>query len=148
MKRVVWLFLLLPVLLMPGCSHEPTLQSLAGVTFDRGSGSVWGNQLYISLTETRIVTLRYIPKGTAEQKTLEQLPLAPEQWQEVVRVLEQLPLEKEKRSLLENLFPKQDGGDYRRLTLTYGKTAITYRWPDEGTQLERLLEQLAEEVSG
>lgn len=147
-KRFLWLFLLVPVLLQSGCSRGQEPQSPTGLTFDRGSGSSWGNQLYISMTETRISTLRYIPEASGQLKTLEQLPITQEQWKAILGALEQLPLEEEKTSWLGKLFQKQDGSDYRRLTLTYGEKAISYRWPAEGAQLERLLEQLVEEVTG
>lgn len=148
MKRLLWLILLLPVLLLSGCSHKPELQALTGLTFDRTNCSQWGNQLYIALTQTQVVTLRYIPEGTGELTELEQLPITAEQWQRLVAALEQLPLEEEKTSFLEKLFPRRDGGDQRRLTLTYGETSVTYRWPAEGAQLESLLEQLVSEVVG
>lgn len=148
MKRLLWLILLLPVLLLSGCGHKPELQALTGLTFDRANGSQWGNQLYIALTQTQIVTLRYIPEGSGELVTLEQLPVTAEQWQTLAAALEQLPLEEEKTSFLEKLFPRQDGSDHRRLTLTYGEASVTYRWPAEGTQLESLLEQLVCEVVG
>ena len=145
MKRLLWLFLLFPVLLT-GCGKKT--ETLTGLTFDRGSGSAWGSQLYIALAETQIVTLRYIPAGTGELVTLEQLPITSEQWQAIVDALEKLQLKEEKTSWLGKLFEKQDGSDYRRLTLTYGETSVTYRWPAEGAQLERLLEQLVSEVAG
>lgn len=144
MKRILWLFLLLPVLLA-GCGGKT--ERLTGLTFDRGSGSTWGNQLYIVLMQTQIVTLRYIPAGTGELVTLEQLPITAEQWQTVVDALEKLQLEEEKTSWLGKLFEKQDGGDYRRLTLTYGERSAVYRWPADGQQLEALLEQLVSEVT-
>lgn len=144
MKRILWLFLLLPVLLA-GCGGKT--EKLTGLTFDRGSGSTWGNQLYIVLTQTQIVTLRYIPAGTGELVTLEQLPITAEQWQTVVDALEKLQPEEEKTSWLGKLFEKQDGGDYRRLTLTYGEHSAVYRWPADGQQLEDLLEQLVSEVT-
>lgn len=148
MRRFLWLFIFVPILLLTGCGREPVRSKLTGLTFDRGSGSVWGDQLYLCLTETEILTLRYIPEGSGELKTLERLPVTQEQWQAITSVLEQLTLEKEKDSLLGKLFQKQDGGDYRRLTLTYGETSIIYRWPAEGAQLESLLEQLVSEVTG
>ena len=148
MKRFLWLFLFIPILLLTGCGEKPEQRKLTGLIFDRGNGSVWGNQLYISLTENQILTLRYIPAGSGEMQTLNQIPITPEQWQTVSQVLEQLQLEEEKPTLFGKLFQKQDGGDYRRLTLTYGETSVTYRWPAEGTQLESLLEQLVKEVTG
>lgn len=143
MKRIIWLILLTPVLLFPGCSQSRTSAAVTGLTFDRGCGSTWGNQLYISLTQTRITTLRYIPEGSSELQILEDLPITPRQWQSITQALEQLTLKKEKTTLS----GKQDGGDYRCLTLTYGKKSVTYRWPDNGAILETLLEQLVQEVT-
>lgn len=148
MKRILWLFLFLPVLLLPGCGQAPAGQDLTGLTFQRGNGSAWGDQLYISMTREQIQVLRYIPAGTAEPVTLEQLPVTQEQWQAITQALAQLPLEAERTSLLAKLFPKRDGGDYRRLTLICGEKAVAYRWPAQGAQLEQLLEQLVEEVTG
>lgn len=147
MKRFIWLFLLLPALMLPGCNSKPGLNDLTGLTFERGSGSSWGDQLYISLAQSHILTLRYIPAGIGQLVTLEQIPITPSQWQAIVQMLEQLPLKEKRTSLLGDLFQKQDGSDYRRLTLTYGERTTTYQWPADGELLERLLEQLVEEVT-
>lgn len=146
MRKLIWLLICVPLLLQ-GCSSAPGSDTPTGLIFDRGNGSVWGNQLYIHLTKNTIITARYIPEGSAELMTLEQLPIPPEQWQLISQALQQLKPEREKPSLLEKLFPKQDGGDYRRLTLIYGQKEITCRWPVGGEQLEALLEQLIREVS-
>jgi len=146
--RRIWLFLMLPVmmLLLPGCGKDR--EPVTGLTFERGSGSVWGNQLYIRMTETEIVTLRYIPEGSGELVELENLPITQEQWQAVRDQLEQLTLEEEKPKLLGKLFGKQDGADFRRLTVAYGAETVTCRWPENGQALEGLLEQLVREVTG
>ena len=146
--RRFWLFLMLPVMMLglPGCSkgREP----VTGLTFERGNGSVWGNQLYIHMTEAGITTLRYIPDGSGELVEQENLPLTAAQWQAVLEQVEQLALEREKSSLIGKLFGKQDGGDFRRLTVIYGSEAVIYRWPENGQALESLLEQLVREVTG
>lgn len=147
MKRIIWLIALLPALMLSGCSLKPELKNLTGLTFERGSGSSWGDQLCISLTQSQILTLRYFPAGTGQLVTLEQIPITQDQWQAIVRVLEQLPLKEKRTSLLGGLFPKQDGSDYRKLSLTYGEKTISYEWPEDGEKLERLLEQLVEEVT-
>lgn len=146
MRKLIWLLFCVPLLLQ-GCSSAPGSDVPTGLIFDRGNGSVWGNQLYIQLTQDTIITARYIPEGSTELKTLEQIPLAPGQWQAIAQALQQLKPEQERPSLLKKLFPKQDGGDYRRLTLIYGQKEITCRWPAGGEQLEALLEQLIREVS-
>lgn len=146
--RKAWLILILPVMLLwlPGCGkgREP----VTGLTFERGNGSVWGNQFYISMTQTGITTLRYIPDGSGELVERENLPITREQWEAVLAQLEQLTLEREKPNLIGSLFGKQDGGDFRHLTVTYGSETVTYRWPENGQALEALLEQLAGEVAG
>ena len=147
MKRMIWLIALLPVLMLSGCGLKPELKNLTGLAFERGNGSSWGDQLYISLTQSQILTLRYIPAGTGQLVTLEQIPITQDQWQAIVRVLEQLPLKEKRTSLLGGLFQKQDGSDYRKLTLAYGEKKIAYEWPAEAEGLERLLEQLVEEVT-
>lgn len=148
--RKLWLILLTPVLmlLMPGCHRSNSAEPVTGLTFERGSGSVWGDQLYISLTQERITTLRYIPEGSGELEILEDLPITQDQWQAIIQELEKLPLEREKPNLLEKLFGKQDGTDFRRLTVTRGTETVTYRWPEKGEALELLLEQLVGEVTG
>lgn len=146
MRKTLWLLLFVPILLLQGCGGDPGPENLTGLVFDRGSGSSWGNQLYIALTEDGITTLRYIPEGTTELKILEQLPITQEQWQALTQQLAQLTLTREKPSFLGKLFQKQDGGDYRRLTLIYSEKEVSYRWPAEGDRLESLLEQLVREV--
>lgn len=146
MRKMLWLLLLLPVLLC-GCGQTPKTEQLTGLTFERGNGSVEGDRLYIAMTESQITTLRYMPADSAQVQLLEQLSITPEQWQSVIRALEQLTLERKKVSFLEKLFPRQDGGDYRKLTLTYGEQEIAYRWPSNGQLLESVLEQLVAEVT-
>lgn len=145
MRRILLLLLLTPVLL--GCSANPTPGTVTGLIFQRNNASTWGDQLYLHLTPTQVVTVRYIPEGTSQLQTLEQLPLTQAQWQSILRELEQLSLERAKSSWLETLFPRQDGADSRSLTLLYGQQQITYRWPTGGEALEQLLEQLVQEVT-
>jgi len=146
--RRIWPFLLFPIVMLwlTGCSRgrEP----ITGLTFERGSGSVWGDQLYISITQRKITTLRYIPDGSGEQVERENLPITQQQWQAVLAQLEQLTLEKERTNPIGKLFGKQDGGDFRRLTITCGSETVTCRWPKNGQALESLLEQLVREVTG
>ena len=129
--------------------NKPLLdrETVTGLTFERGSGSVWGNQLYICMTEAQIVTLRYIPEGTSDLVELQNLPITQEQWQTVCQQLEQLTLEEAKPKLPGKLFGKQDGGDFRHLTVAYGSETVDYRWPENGQALETFLEQLVREVT-
>ena len=146
--RRIWRFLIFPVMMLclPGYSKGRRL--ITALTFKRDGGSVWGNQLYISITLTGITTLRYISDGSGEPVELENLPITQDRWQTVLAQLEQLTLQQEKTNFIGKLFGKQDGGDFRRLTVTYGRETVTYRWPENGQALESLLEQLVREVTG
>lgn len=146
MKKIILSLLYVSVLLLlPGCGKTPEAGALTGVTFERGSGSQWGNQLYISIAENEITLLRYIPGGTGQLETKEQLPITPEEWRAIADAAKQLPLEEERPGLLEKLFPKKDGGDFRRLTLQWEEKAVTCRWPatEEAAAFEKMLEALA-----
>lgn len=147
MRRICF-FLMFSVMMLwlPGCGKDRG--AITGLTFERGNGSVWGDQLYINITQSGIITLRYIPEGSGKLVERENLPITQEQWQAVLAQLEQLTLEQEKTNLIGKLFGKRDGGDFRRLTVTYGSETVTYRWPENGQTLESLLEQLVREVSG
>lgn len=146
MKKILWLFLSVPILLQ-GCRGVLPAEQLTGLIYERGNGSVWGEQLYISLTEDRILALRYMPEGSSQVETREQLPITPEQWQSVTRLVSQLNPERARPSLFDKLFPRQDGSDFYRLTLVYGEKEIPYRLPAGAEELEALLEQLVREVT-
>ena len=145
MKRFVKIVaLILSLMLLCGCGRDALAQDLHRQLEQLPA---MGELARMDARE-QIQVLRYIPAGTAEPVTLEQLPVTQEQWQAITQALAQLPLEAERTSLLAKLFPKRDGGDYRRLTLICGEKAVAYRWPAQGAQLEQLLEQLVEEVTG
>lgn len=146
--RRFWFFLMFSVMMLwlPGCGKDR--EAITGLTFERGSGSAWGNQLYISITQSGIATLRYIPDGSSDLVELKNLSITKERWQAVLLQLGQLDLEKEKTNLIGKFFGKRDGGDFRRLTITYGSETVTYLWPENGQTLEALLEQLVREVAG
>lgn len=146
--RRIWLFAILPVLMLwlSGCGKDR--KAVTELIFERGNGSVWGHQFYIRMTPTRIAVLRYIPDGSGELTERENIPIAPEQWQAVLSQLEQLTLVKERSNRIGALFGKQDGSDFRRLTVVCGSESVSYRWPEDGQALEALLEQLVQEAAG
>ena len=133
-------------LLLAGCSAGQG--DLMGVWFHRGHGSAWGNQFYMHLQPTQIRLARYIPEGSSELVTVENIPITEEQWETVKNAVEQLPLEKARTRLWEK--QKVDGSQFRELTLLRGKKETTYWWPDtpEAQALEQLLEQLLAESLG
>ena len=128
-------------LLLSGCSAKRN-QELTAISFNRGHGSVWGNQFYIEISPVEIVTARYIPEGSWDLVTVEHLPITDAQWQTIKSAVEQLPLEKART----NIWVKQklDGSEFRELTLVWGKKENTYYWPNkpEAQQLEALFEAL------
>jgi len=130
-------------LLLAGCSPKDT--DITGIRFNRGHGSMWGNQFYMELEPAEIVRIKYIPEGRSELVTLEHLPLTETQWQTVKSFVEQLPLEKARTNIWEK--QKLDGGAFRELTLERGKKEVTYYWPNtpEAQQLEQLFETLLAE---
>ena len=152
LQRVVCLFLLSGVILfsLTGC-HQEESGEMTQITFERGSGSIWGNQFYIEVCPRQILLVRYFPEGSSQQQTKEQIPITQEQWDTLFRAVQALELTPEKTSFLQTLFGGQmlDGGEYRKLTLVWqtaaGEKEITYRWPGgpQADRLEQLLEQLA-----
>lgn len=139
-KTVVFVFIVL-MLLLTGCSTRKE-DAVTGIKFNRGHGSAWGNQFYIEINEEEIVLARYIPEGSSELVTVEQIPITDTQWQKIKSTVEQLPLEKARTKLWEK--QKLDGSEFRELTLVRGKKQTTYWWPNipEAQQLEQLLENL------
>ena len=135
----------LALALLAGCDAKAD-DPITGIKFDRGHGSMWGNQFYIEIRQEQIVTANYIPEGTADLVSVQNIPITPEQWEALTALLEQLPLEKARTNLSEK--NKLDGGEYRRLTLIResrkGEKEYTYRWPsgEKANELEALLEQL------
>ena len=123
MRRLIWIFLLTPVLAMmlPSCGGEKA--EITQLTFDLGNGSSWGDQLYVCVKSDCIVTLRYYSSETEGVEVLENIPITESQWQTLIDSLDGVELKKEKSGLLEKLFGKTDGGDYCRLTVAYGEKA-------------------------
>lgn len=146
MKGILALISALALVLCAGCGRQESGE-LSAVIFERGHGSMWGNQFYIELCATEVTLLRYIPEGASDPEEAEHIPVTPGQWQQITALLQDMTLEEEKPSLKERLFgaSKLDGGEFRKLTLRRqsetGTTDILYRWPTDGSgeELERLL---------
>lgn len=140
--------------MLTSCSGEKGDVSLNRLVFDRGHGSMWGNQFYIEVTETEIVYAAYFPEGASEQTTCQNIPITEETWASIVSAVDTLKPElvKDTPTLWEKLAGsrKQDGGEYRKLTLSWQTSSNTedvlYKWPasSAATQLETLLQSLLE----
>ena len=139
--KILAMILIFGVFLLTGCGIRSSA-AITGIVFNRGHGSAWGNQFYIEICSGEILLARYIPEGGSELVTLEHIPITQEQWQSVLRTVEQLPLEKARTNLWEK--QKVDGSEFRELTLVRGKKETTYWWPNipQAQQLEQLLEGL------
>lgn len=151
MKKLCIIAALMLLTGLSGC-HAKKDYALTGIIFDRGHGSVWGNQLYMEVHSTQIVKLRYISKDTGQLETLEQIPIRLEQWEALKAAVLNLELQEQTASWKERLFghSKLDGGEYRNLSLIYsggGKEVATkYQWHGsaEAQELEDMLELLAQ----
>ena len=142
----LWPIFVLAALLLTGCKAKGG-DTITGVIFDRGHGSMWGNQFYIELVAEEIVLARYFPQNSQEQQVSEHLPITAEQWTDICTAVQALELKEDRPSLLDKLFrrSKLDGGETRTLTLIWdGETKITYQWPNDprAMELEALLERL------
>lgn len=129
------------ITLLAGCNLKED-DAVTGIKFNRGHGSMWGNQFYIELQAAEIVLAHYIPEGEMDLVTVDSLPLSDTQWETIKSAVEQLPLEKARPKLFE--MQKLDGGEFRELTLIRGEKETTYLWPNtpEAQKLEQLLEAL------
>ena len=145
-KYLIAIFLLLSTTLM-GCSQENA--SLVGIVFERGHDSLWGNQFYIEVYPEQIAAVRCFPEGSSEQTACESIPITPQQWQSLRDAIQGMDLKK--KSNTGKLFgiSKQDGTEFRNLTLVWetkkGTKQVQYQWPQntQANALEALLEQLA-----
>lgn len=149
MKKLFLIAALLCITGLTACAPREA-PVLTGITFERGSGSVWGNQFYIQVTPEKIAVLEYVDADSGELMTLKDLPILPQQWEQLERAVLGLDLE-EKRSgwkdkLLEGMV--LDGGDFRNLTLTHKtgekEVSTAYQWSSQASALEAMLETLAE----
>ncbi len=146
MKKI---YMFAALMLLTGLSacrakDEPVL---TGILFDRGHGSMWGNQLYIEVRRNEIVTAGFISERTGDWETREHIPITEDQWKALEAAVLKLELQEETVSWKDRLFGGTvlDGGEYRHLSLVRGKEECKYRWPnsEEARALEALLEQLA-----
>lgn len=152
-KRILAAVMLLFAVVLAACGKQED-GMLTGIIFNRGHGSAWGNQLYIELCADEIAMLQYIPEGSMDLETAQHIPVTATQWQDIIAVVQGLPLEKEQPSLRERLFSisKLDGGLYRNLTLQWqtekGVKQVQYKWPTDprAQELEALLEALVQNV--
>ena len=142
--KVIAIVLIFGALLLAGCYTQETGE-ITKIKFNRGHGSLWGNQFYIEIQETEILRAEYIPEGSGELVTAEHLLITQDQWQRIKSAVEDLPLEKARTNIWEK--QKLDGSEFRELTLVRGKTETTYYWPNtpEAQQLEQFLEALLAE---
>lgn len=131
---------------LTGCGARNSDGVLVRIIFDRGHGSMWGNQFYIELCEEEIICIRYFPEGSSEQVTETEIPLTQEMWEQLVSTVQELELKPERITL--GKAQVLDGGEYRKLTLSWetgGKEKrVHYSWPSSpaAQKLEALLEGL------
>lgn len=132
-----------------GCAAEQEAE-LCRIRFDRGHGSIWGNQLTVEVCPEEIILLRYIPEGATDLELVEHLPITNAQWEALRNALETMKLKKEGSSFWRRVFQgtKVDGGEFRKLVLYWktdgGEEAFSYVWPQgpEAEAAEKLLEGL------
>lgn len=151
MKRVLFTGCVLLCAMLSACGQKDA--ATTGIVFQRGHGSAWGNQFYIEVYADRIAAIHYFPEGASEQVVRENIPITAQQWQALMDVLQTMEL-KEKSTWKEALFggSKQDGGEFRELTLIRetekGTVRTRCQWSqsEQAAALEALLEQFAENL--
>ena len=138
--RALVLFVM-AVLLLSGCEANESSE-ITSISFNRSHDSVWGNQFYIKINPTEIVTACFIPEGSEDPVTAEHLSITDVQWQTIKSTVEQLPFEKARTDIWKK--QKIDGSNFRELTVERSRKEITHYWPNtpEIGQLEQLLEAL------
>lgn len=132
-----------------GCAAEQEPQ-LCRIRFDRGHGSLWGNQLTVEVCPEEIILLRYIPEEAVDMELVEHLPITDAQWDALCDALGAMKLKKERAPFWRSLLPnnKLDGGEFRKLVLYWktdrGEEAVSYVWPQgpEAEAAEKMLEGL------
>lgn len=145
----IFVLLLLSAVLglsITGCGQKEC-EVMTGIRFDRGHGSIWGNQFYIEVQADEIVLARHFPENSQNQKVCEHMPITPEQWNEVCMAVQALVLKEDRPSLWQKLWKSRmlDGGEYRTLTVVWDEEVeIAYQWPNnqQSKDLETLLERL------
>ena len=137
-KICVLPFFLMAALLLSGCFAKRNTE-ITKIYFNRRHDSPWGNQFYILITPAEIVIARYIPEGSQDLASINNLPITDTQWEMIKNTVEQLPFEKARTDIWKK--QKIDGSNFRELTRVRGKKETDYWWPDtpEIQQLEQLL---------
>lgn len=133
---------------LSACAAPGKDARLCRITFDRGHGTLWGNQFYIEICPEEIVLMRYFPAGSTEQTTKEHVPITAEEWASLSAAVRALPLKEDRPGFWSRLWKnrKLDGGEYRKLTLQWQSgnsvQTICYQWPagQQAEALEQLLE--------
>lgn len=153
MKRIFLAVCLLPLCLcLAACGQSG--RKLAGIRFVRGNSMVMDNGfLFIEVHKDKISLLSHIDLESHDSQTRQDIPITPAQWQQLEAAALALELKPMGKSFLSNLlqYMKQDGTDYRTLTLIWetgrGTKEVTYRWPNtpQADALEELLTQLAKD---
>lgn len=136
-------------LLLAACA-PPEAPVLTRLEWERGHGSMWGNQMFVAVTPEGIDEVRYVDSDSQLQ-TVRDLPVTQQQWEELSELVQKLELKKEKPAWLEKLLKSSrlDGGEFHTLTLFWqtekGTQQVRYQWPSSGDAdaLETLLETLA-----
>ena len=135
---------------------ESDIAALERVIFDRGHGSVWGNQFFTELTAAELVITRFFDPADPTRTLLTRTnqALAPEEWPQltaaIAALLPHLPTAKHRfRLFARKPFPAAaDGTAYRKLTLFFRSgrklRTISASMPDcpEANAFEQLLEHL------
>lgn len=135
---------------------ESDIAALERVIFDRGHGSVWGNQFFTELTAAELVITRFFDPSDPTRTLLTRTnqALAPEEWPQltaaIVALLPHLPTAKHRfRLFARKPFPAAaDGTAYCKLTLFFrsGRKLRTTSVPmpdcPEANAFEQLLEHL------
>ena len=85
---------------------------LQGIIFQRGHGSVWGNQFYIHICPDEICQLRFLGYPGGEPVCQSHLPVARELWEQVKDAVRKTKPQKQKKKTR-----MLDGSEYRKLTL-------------------------------
>ena len=144
-KKYIFALCVLLCGLLIGCRQEPA--DLVGIIFERGHGSMWGNQFYIEVCAREITVTQYFPEGASDPIVREHVPITAAQWQNLTEAIQGLELEEDRSTLREKLFghSRQDGGEFRYLILQWETQQKKYKWPQtqQANALEAMLEQLA-----
>ncbi len=153
MKKILLIVMLLFLVSLSACGakEDPVLIK---IVFERGHGSMWGNQFYIEVTADQIQQVQYISKDTMELDNRNNIPITEQQWQALENAILLLELQEDNNTWKDKLFGQStlDGGEYRRLTLTWKigdkEKEVSYLWPQsqQAAEFESMLVQLVDSV--